>query len=83
MNDALPFCPWYLVSYVVRSVKLRVYSTVSLLEQVLLGCNTPPVSISFPGPSCLADLDPHAGHGWEHLVLLFLCLGFRSLVCDL
>lgn len=38
---------------------------------------------SFPGPSCLADLDPHVGHGWEHLVLLFLCLGFWSLVCNL
>ena len=48
-------------------------------------CQTVKLSecIHFPCYSYLADLDPPAGHHWEHLVLFLLCLGFWSHVCNL
>lgn len=85
MNDTLPFCPWCRVSCEVRSVK---WATQSSLYCFFNGASFPRLQCatsehSSSGPSCLTDVDPHAGHGWEHLVVLFLCLGFWSLVCGL
>lgn len=78
------FFPCALVSHVVRSVKSATQSSDVLVPLTEGFARSQYATIGIPfGPFCLADLDPHAGHCWEHLVLLFLCLGFWSLVCNL